>query len=280
MSWREATEADRPAVEAVLRARIETAMFPLGNLARHGMSGGHPRAMTFWIAGDPVEAALGVTGEGMVLPQLTPGRAGDAAALLTGRRIMGMAGETAQVRALAAALGLRPGEAEMDSDEPLLALDLADLRMPEVAGLALEPWSEARLPLLSAWRTAYGREAMGWGGDADARGAREAAAMVAGGQHRVLLRDGEPVAATGFNARLPGVVQVGGVWTPPPLRNRGLARAAVALHLAEARAEGVARAILFSASEAAARAYRAVGFAEVGRFALMILRTPREGSHA
>jgi hypothetical protein len=41
-------EADRPAIEAFLSAHIETSMFPLGNLARHGMAGGKPHARTFW----------------------------------------------------------------------------------------------------------------------------------------------------------------------------------------------------------------------------------------
>jgi predicted GNAT family acetyltransferase len=84
------------------------------------------------------------------------------------------------------------------------------------------------------------------------------------------------VAGTGFNARLPGIVQVGGVWVPPPLRRQGLARGAVALHLLEARTEGVGRAILFSASDHAARAYRSLGFREIGRFTLLLFREPQE----
>ncbi len=60
--------------------------------------------------------------------------------------------------------------------------------------------------------------------------------------------------------------------TPPELRGRGYARAAVALHLAEARDAGVPRAILFAANEAAARAYRAIGFRPGGYMRMMLFR--------
>jgi len=36
-----ATETDRPAIEAFLNAHAATSMFPLSNLANHGMNGGH-----------------------------------------------------------------------------------------------------------------------------------------------------------------------------------------------------------------------------------------------
>jgi predicted GNAT family acetyltransferase len=58
------------------------------------------------------------------------------------------------------------------------------------------------------------------------------------------------------------------------LRNRGYARQAVALHLAEARASGVRRAVLFAASEPAERAYRALGFQPAGRMSIVLLLEP------
>ena len=51
----------------------------------------------------------------------------------------------------------------------------------------------------------------------------------------------------------------------------GLAGRAVALHLAEARDGGVAKATQFAASEAAARAYMRLGFHRTGSFALALL---------
>lgn len=277
---RRATADDRPAIEAFLRRHLETSMFPLSNLLRNGMGGGHPRAMRFWVAGEPVGAVLGLSEEGFVLPQLPPAAIPEAARALAGERIAGIIGEAGQAAALRAALGLRDSPAEAGRDEDLFTLDLADLVMPEVRGLALAPFAEAPRDLLVAWRAAYGRETLGWGEGAEARAERDVNDHVGGGQHRVLLRDGVPVAQAGLNARLPECVQVGAVWTPPPLRGRGLARAAVALLLAEARAGGASRAVLFTANPAAARAYRALGFREAGRFALLIFAEPQEARPA
>jgi predicted GNAT family acetyltransferase len=79
----------------------------------------------------------------------------------------------------------------------------------------------------------------------------------------------------GFNARLPDMVQVGGVYTPPEARGRGYARTAVALCLRAARERGVRRAILFTGEDniPAIRAYRALGFERIGDFAIVLLST-------
>lgn len=270
---RRADPSDAPAIAAFLGARAESSMFPLANLVRHGMAGGHPRAMRFWVAGTPPTDVLGVTGEGMILPQITLAAVPAAARALGGLAIMGLAGEAAQVRALMAAAGLDRAPVQMSHDEPHFALALDRLVMPDCAGLRLAPLSAVDRGLLLDWRTGYEIEALGATPEqAPLTAAADIDAWLAADSHRVLLRDRKPVAMTGFNARLPGIVQVGGVWTPPALRGQGLARAAVALHLAEARAAGATRATLFAASDMAARAYRAIGFGQIGRFALTLFR--------
>jgi predicted GNAT family acetyltransferase len=89
----------------------------------------------------------------------------------------------------------------------------------------------------------------------------------------VLTQGQQCVALTAFNARLPEVVQVGGVFTPPSLRGRGHARAAVAGSLRTALAEGCQSAVLFTPMEnlPAQRAYRAIGFEQVGDYGLILL---------
>ncbi len=272
-------EADRLVVEAFLQARIETSMFPLSNLVRHGMAGGHPHAMTFWGAGEPLEGVLGLTEGGMVLPQLPPALAGEGVVALSGHRVLGIVGDGEQVAALQSALGPSESPPQLDREEALMSLALTDLMMPTTEGLSLAPLSAAPRDLLVRWRAASEREALGAGENAEAEAEADVAAWLAAGSHRVLLRDGQPVAMTGFNARLPRIVQVGAVWTPTELRGQGLARAAVALHLLEARTEGVERAILFTANLFAARAYRALGFSEIGRFRLLLFGGPREVRH-
>ncbi len=84
----------------------------------------------------------------------------------------------------------------------------------------------------------------------------------------------KPVARTGFNAVLSDSVQIGGVYTPPKNRRQGYGGLAVALHLQEVCAQGVQKAILFSANEYALRAYRGIGFEQIGHYTLIILAPP------
>ena len=94
--------------------------------------------------------------------------------------------------------------------------------------------------------------------------------------HVVLYHGGQPVGMSGFNARLPDIVQIGAVFTPKPLRGQGYARRAVALQLDRARSGGVTRAVLFAASSAAAAAYRAIGFQRAGSYALVLFSNTQQ----
>ncbi|WP_299813947.1 GNAT family N-acetyltransferase [uncultured Jannaschia sp.] len=261
--------ADRPAIEALLRTRPTAAMFALSNLRDHPDGSAHPNATAFWgDAAPPRRAVLGLTNRGMVLPFDTDPEA--AATVLRGRSITGFAGPSGVVRPLMRALGLEGPAAGHDADEPQFQLDLAALRIPDGDG-TLAPLSRDRDRAI-AWRQDYNQE-LGLGPDAEARAAADVDGWLRADSHRFLLMAGVPVAMTGFNARLPDIVQVGGVYVPPERRRRGLARRAVALHLAEARAAGVGQATLFAASEAAAACYRGLGFARIGDYAL-VLRPP------
>ena len=82
---------------------------------------------------------------------------------------------------------------------------------------------------------------------------------------------GVPVAMSAVNARLPDMVQIGGVYVPPELRSRGRGGAVVAAQLLEERARGVREAVLFANNDAAARAYERIGFARVGSYRVAIL---------
>ena len=88
----------------------------------------------------------------------------------------------------------------------------------------------------------------------------------------VLLARGRPVSTTAFNATVPDMVQVGGVFTPPQLRGRGYTRTIVAHSLVDATRQGATRAVLFAArgNGSSQRAYRALGFEQVGPFRLTV----------
>ncbi len=278
---REAGPSDRALVEALLIRQIDGAMFPLSNLRTHGLGDGgfvsdHNHATRVWFVGG--DSLVALTRGGMLMPLL----AGDPdlspiRAALSGLIATGAIGPVASVRPMLAALDLADRPALKDADEPGFGLDLANLRVPNLPGAALVPATATLRPQLIDWRTAYHGEALGTpAADAAARAATDIDGDIARGSHRVLMLDGKPVAMTGFNAALPEIVQIGGVYTPPALRGQGYARLAVALHLAEARAEGVTRAVLFAASPAAARAYRALGFQPTFPVSLVLLAAPAE----
>ncbi|MEO8348143.1 MAG: GNAT family N-acetyltransferase, partial [Acidobacteriota bacterium] len=202
-----------------------------------------------------------------------------AAAARSGRELKGLTGPWAQVEAARRALGFAERDASLDSREELFSLDLAELRVPEPLSAGRVECRRPRddeLELAARWRVAFSAEALGRADGEEMLDAARAdvARLQAMDSHWILVEGGQPVAYSAFNARLPDVVQIGGVWTPPALRGRGYARAVVAGSLLEARREGAARAILFTGVEnvAASRAYEALGFRVVGDYGLVIFR--------
>ena len=87
----------------------------------------------------------------------------------------------------------------------------------------------------------------------------------------VLEVDGRVVSMNSYNAMIPDMVQIGGVFTPQDLRGLGCARACVAGSLLAARRTGVDRSVLFTPKEnaSAQAAYRAIGFRVVGEYGLV-----------
>ncbi|MCU0909225.1 MAG: N-acetyltransferase [Rhodobacteraceae bacterium] len=286
MTLRAATAADVAALEVFLTARAAGSMFPLGNLRAHGLGHGQggedAHATRFWVADGPggIVGTLGLTAGGMLLPQWPDGDWAQARGLLAGVPVEGAVGPADQVRPLLAALGIDRAPRRSDTDQPAFALDLSGLVVPDGPG-DLHPLAAEDLPWLTDWRAAYAAEVQGASGPAARmRAGAEVRAWIAAGSHRGLRVAGQPVAICGFNARLPGIVQVGGVFTPPPLRGRGHARRAVALHLAEARTGGVVQAVLFAASDPAARAYVAIGFRRTGTVAVVLFDGPAAATRA
>ena len=276
MSLRSATAADSPALAEFLHAHATTAMFALSNLVNDGLGGDGRRQMRFWLcmAKGRITGAIGLSGQGFLLPVMPDATADHwraAVAALRGLPITGVIAETSQADRFLRFAGLAGAAMARSEDEPGFTLALADLRMPDCAGFSLRRPGPPEREVLLCWRAAYHVEVLGTPRDqAGPQCAADIDAFLARGSHRLLLHAGQPVAMTGFNATLPDMVQIGGVYTPPALRGQGHARRAVALHLAEARAQGVSRAVLYAFSEQAARAYRAIGFQPAGRMRFAI----------
>lgn len=273
MVWRPAQVGDLGWVEALLRRHVKSSMFLLGNLLNHGLNSCARHGLELWVTKAP-QGVFAITNSGMLLMQAPEAAAADwrAAARLPGaRRVAGASGDAAQLRSFLRAAGLAGAPARMDEDEPGFRLDLGDLLPPDCSGYQLRPLADAPRGTVTAWRCAYLTEVLGTPeSQAESIAADDIGRYLERGSHRMLYEGTRPVAMTGFNAEVPGAVQVGGVYTPPALRGLGHARRAVALHLAEARARGVQQAVLFAASAAAARAYRAIGFQPAGAYGLVL----------
>jgi RimJ/RimL family protein N-acetyltransferase len=272
-----ATEADRAEIEAFLTPRAPFAMFPLSNLADHGMAGGDARAMRFWVArrAGEITDALGLTEAGMAMPCL-PGRDFAAAAeAVRGETFTGIIGPRDQARGLETAAGLASGPRTLDHDEPHFLLDLDRMRVPDGPG-TLRALGDMPEEIIRDWMADYQRGTLNTPADkVTERVADWHDRCVQSGRQVVLAEGDTPLAMTGFNACLPQIVQIGGVYTPRPLRGRGHARRAVALHLARARGQGVRQATLFAANDMAIRAYRSLGFRQVGEWTLLLFDGPQ-----
>jgi predicted GNAT family acetyltransferase len=167
------------------------------------------------------------------------------------------------------------GVVRRQSREILYSLSLADLVVPEaLSRLVARTPGDDEMALVLDWRMLYAAETSDLPDTPEERRRQHDLlhAFHADG-HDVLLFDAAtPVAYSGFNAALPDMVQVGGVFTPAGLRGRGYARCVVAASLVAARARGVERAILFTADDnvAAQRAYLALGFRPAGDYGIVI----------
>lgn len=263
--------SDRPALEAFLRSHVATSMFPLGNLFGGGL------ATESWVVDGPSGLAgyLGLAANGNLMPQWPGGDWYQCAAILAGRTIAGLVGPPQQCTDVMAALGLLQKPTIKSEIEPGYTLALDALILPDTTGLALRNVQQTDLDRVTDWRTQANLELL----SVDLNQARllaegEVSRMVEKGSHWLLLRGDEPLALAGINAMIPGVVQIGGVFTPPALRRQGLARKVVALMLATLREQGVYSANLFAASDNAARAYLAIGFQPSHRFAIHLFATP------
>jgi uncharacterized protein len=278
---------DEGELDAFLVRHAHSSMFLRSNLAAGGIvNNGRPYQSTYVAARD-ANGICGVVGHswhGMLQLQAPVDVVGDLARVATkrsGRAVAGLVGPWAQVVVARAALGDVGTHVRLSSHEDLFALDLADIVVPA-------PLADGRIhcrrpaphevPLLVEWRVAYDLEISN---GTDTPAVRDATAAEIARLHAqdatwVATVAGEPVAYSSFNAQLPDIVQVGGVYTPPSQRGRGYARAVVAGSLLAARAAGVGQAVLFTGKENhhAQRAYRALGFRVIGDYGVVLLSAP------
>ncbi len=275
---------DEAALDRFLAGYADTSMFLRANARSAGLEDrGEPMQGTYVAAleGDRIAGVAAHCWNGMVLVQAPQGHAAAVAreaVRRSGRAVTGFSGPWDQVVAARRALGLAAVPVAKDSRDELYVLDLARLVVPPAlaAGeVRCRHPQGAELDLLIEWRVAFAIEALGATAGPELSRTSRADVLL---QHErgsdwVLLAGSAPVAYSVFNAMLPEIAQIGGVWTPPELRGRGYARSAVAGSLLAARQHGVSRAVLFAdpANAAARAAYLALGFRIVGDYGLVLL---------
>jgi uncharacterized protein len=274
--------SDQSALETFLKAHRDTSMFLRSNLSRSGISYRPEPFHADYTGGYSDLKLIGVVAHcwnGMLLLQAPEGAGELARACVrhSGRRVAGFSGPADQVRVARAALDLLDAPAAMDDDESLWGLDLVDLVIPEIlqsgAVTARPPRPEDR-DVLCDWRFAYDIESLNSPDSLETRqhSTRVLDQQIADGNAWVAVEGERPVSLSAFNACLPDIVQLGGIYTPPELRGRGYAKAAVAASLLAAKERGVTRAVLFTSNPSAVRSYEAVGFRHLGDYGLVLLR--------
>ncbi len=279
---REATNEDLTRLEEFLKLRMETSMFLRSNLRDFGIGNTEaPYAMRYFVRedGGNITGIGAIANSGSLMMQATDGLVEIANFMqrsLPGDTVYNfIMGASDQVEIMREAFGLTEKTTTMDDKEPLFSLSLQNLHKPTRDGAILRKPVAQDIELLNGWGYNYLVETgLRKAGDETRKYAKDdVARRIDAGKLRLLIHDDKPVAQTGFNAMLPDSVQVGGVYTPLEHRCKGYGRLAVAMHLEEVRKTGVKKAILFSANEYASRAYRGIGFEQIGHYTLTIFAT-------
>ena len=282
MEIRRLQPGDEARLDAFLSSHRDSSMFLRSNARRGGLEyGGLPFEGVYCGALDEGElrAVAAHYWNGMLVMQ-APRHAGDLAVACvdaSGRTVTGLAGPMAQVPVARAALGLEEAPTKTDGGDWMYGLDLTDLIVPAPltrGDVTCRPPRPEERERLCEWRIAYDIELLGATDTPEARGYSAAFLdrQIAESNAWVLLDRGQLVSLSGFNATLPDMVQLGGIYTPPEFRGRGYAKAAVAGSLLAARERGASRAVLFTSTASAARSYEGIGFRRAGDYCLVLFR--------
>jgi len=274
--------ADTSLLETFLLDHRDSSMFLRANLRQAGLTYQGLRGEANYAGAFRDGRVVGIAAHcwnGMLLLQ-APEHAAElarAAVEWSRRPVTGLSGPLEQVRQARSELELEIADVALDGAESLYALELTHLVVPESLShgtVVCRPPRREERDLLCAWRLAYDIELLGATDSPSARQRSEEFldAQIAEGNAWVAVVENRPVSLSAFNAALPDIVQLGGIYTPPALRGRGFAKVVVAASLLEARDRGASRAVLFTSNPSAARTYEALGFRRIGDYALVLLR--------
>lgn len=267
---------DEEVLESFLIQHASTSMFLRSNSRAAGLLDNGERFQGTYAAafeGEQIIAVAAHYWNGMVVVQAPVylEEVVRASVILERRAIYGICGPASQVEHTRDILGLRETKASLAESEILFSLSLCDLKIPNSLATGAV---ECRLPnlselgLLGKWCAAYAVETLGKVETPEllSEYRQTVEQRQADKTHFCLIKEQQPVAYCVFNAQLPDIVQIGGVWTPKEMRGNGYAKCVVAGALLLARSVGVTQAILFTSKTnlAAQSVYTAIGFQPTG----------------
>ncbi|MEO8181972.1 MAG: GNAT family N-acetyltransferase [Deltaproteobacteria bacterium] len=278
--------ADAALLEAFLARHRDSSMFLRSNAQRGGLEDRGQYLQATYAGAFHDGQLVGVAAHcwnGMVLVQAPEAGLKEVvrtAAHNSRRGVIGFSGPVAQLTPARVALGLEHLPTQLEEVESLFGLQLSELIVPpalQTGQVQVRPPLPAERATLLDWRIAFDVESLGAARDEAARdgtAARHLAAQIAEGNAWVAVAAGTAVSFSAFNAVLPDIVQLGGIFTPPEQRGHGYARASVAGSLLAAQQRGATRAVLFTKNPNAVRSYEAVGFRRIGEYGLVLLAPP------
>jgi RimJ/RimL family protein N-acetyltransferase len=282
---------DEPLVEAFLLPRLDSSMLLFGNIQARGLAYRGQRYEGIYAGAFDGPDMIGVVAhywnQNLILqaPAHLKALVG-AVSIASGRPIEGLLGPDDQVQKAKNILGWSPSMLRHDEVDKLYRLKLSDLIVPEILATGHVRGRLAKngdIDLLAKWRVEYLAEIVNAPKTPDLIQSSRQSIMgqIAEARTWVIEHNDRVVATSSFNVSVQsasgiGIVQVGGVWTPPPLRKQGFGRAAVATSLVDARNNQAKKAILFTGESniAAQRAYSALGFEHIGAYRLTFPHQP------
>lgn len=193
-------------------------------------------------------------------------------------KLKGILGPNKQAQKILKYLSLPTKDFCFSSVESSYLLNLENLIVPNLLKNRIgncRPAVERDLCQLISWRIAYDKETFGLDFEESSfKIEKDLRERIRDQTIFVLETNGEIVSMADYNAMLPDIYQIGGVWTPPHLRSKGYAKAVIAGALLAARQKGVSKATLFTKNPYAMRCYEKIGFEQIEEYHISLLREP------
>lgn len=275
------TPEDQPALIACLRPQADSSLFILNNQAKSGITDGTAPFQGKYYGhfnAETLKALLVRYWNGIIMMQ------GDLNDVLTLWRkfqadldpITGFIGPAHLCHALRDIYEshAKPRKLKLDSTDFLYTLDIKNVRTFPPSTLTCRLATRTDADIVRPWMESYHQTIFNL--DPNPHMAQEIEkifqAQLDANMLYLLCDNNIPVCMNVITAHYDHIIQIGSVWTPPALRNKGYARSLVAATLEHAKKSGISRAILTTgqANLAAQRAYEAIGFQKQGEFGLFL----------